>query len=99
MTRYVDVVLDQVRRMRVARASRGFVARSPRAWPVLAASTGALFIRTYERGERVHLAMLSRGWSGRLPVTGPLTAAPAQWALALAPAAVAALTSAAVRLP
>ncbi|MGL4742831.1 MAG: cobalt ECF transporter T component CbiQ [Dermatophilaceae bacterium] len=98
MVRYVDVVLDQVRRMRVARASRGFVARSPRAWPVLAAGTGALFIRTFERGERVHLAMLSRGWSGRLPVTDPLTARPAQWALALTPAAVAALASMAARL-
>ena len=38
-------------------------------WPPLAASTGALFIRSYERGERVHLAMVSRGWSGRMPVT------------------------------
>ncbi|MGL5852207.1 MAG: cobalt ECF transporter T component CbiQ [Phycicoccus sp.] len=98
MIRYADVVLDQVRRMRVARASRGFVARSPRAWPVLAAGTGALFIRTYERGERVHLAMLSRGWSGRLPVTEPLAASPVQWVLALTPAMVAALASAAVRL-
>ena len=34
---------------------------------VLARSLGALFIRSYERGERVHLAMLSRGYDGRLP--------------------------------
>ena len=40
MVRYVDVVGDQMRRMRVARASRGFTARSLRAWPPLAASTG-----------------------------------------------------------
>ena len=33
MVRYVDVVGDQMRRMRVARASRGFTARSLRAWP------------------------------------------------------------------
>jgi len=26
-----------------------------------------LFIRSYERGERVHLAMLSRGYDGRMP--------------------------------
>ena len=77
MVRYVDVVGDQMRRMRVARASRGFTARSLRAWPPLAASTGALFIRSYERGERVHLAMVSRGWSGRMPVTAPLVATPA----------------------
>ncbi|MEJ7705112.1 MAG: energy-coupling factor transporter transmembrane component T [Geodermatophilaceae bacterium] len=35
---------------------------------VVAQSAGALFIRSYERGERVHLAMLSRGYTGRLPV-------------------------------
>jgi cobalt/nickel transport system permease protein len=28
---------------------------------VLARTLGALFIRSYERGERVHLAMLARG--------------------------------------
>lgn len=98
MVRYVDVVGDQMRRMRVARISRGFTARSVRAWPPLAASTGALFIRSYERGERVHLAMVSRGWSGRMPVTAPLTASAGQWALALAPAVIAGLVSVGVRL-
>jgi cobalt/nickel transport system permease protein len=63
MVRYLDVVTDEMRRMRVALASRGFDARNPRHWPVLARSAGALFIRSYERGERVHLAMLSRGGS------------------------------------
>jgi cobalt/nickel transport system permease protein len=33
---------------------------------VLASTAGALFIRSYERGERVHLAMLSRGYDGRI---------------------------------
>jgi cobalt/nickel transport system permease protein len=61
MVRYLDVVTDELRRMRVALASRGFTARNPLHWPVLARSAGALFIRSYERGERVHLAMLSRG--------------------------------------
>ncbi len=67
MVRYVEVVADELRRMRIARESRGFSARNPRHWPVLAASLGALFIRSYERGERVHLAMLSRGYTGRMP--------------------------------
>jgi cobalt/nickel transport system permease protein len=61
MVRYLDVVTDELRRMRVALSSRGFTARNPRHWPVVARSLGALFIRSYERGERVHLAMLSRG--------------------------------------
>lgn len=61
MVRYLDVVGDELHRMRIALASRGFTARDPRHWPVIARSAGALFIRAYERGERVHLAMLSRG--------------------------------------
>ncbi|QIM20886.1 cobalt ECF transporter T component CbiQ [Phycicoccus sp. HDW14] len=98
MVRYLDVVADQLRRMKVARASRGFSARSVRAWPVLAAGTGALFIRSYERGERVHLAMVSRGWTGAMPMTSPLSATPGQWATALAPALVAVVVSVGVRM-
>ena len=58
MIRYLDVVTDEMQRMKVARTSRGFSARNPTHWPVVARSAGALFIRSYERGERVHLAML-----------------------------------------
>ena len=67
MVRYLDVVTTEMQRMKVARLSRGFTARNPRHWPVIARSAGALFIRSYERGERVHLAMLSRGYTGKLP--------------------------------
>jgi cobalt/nickel transport system permease protein len=67
MIRYLDVVTDELWRMHVARESRGFRARDPRQWPVIAKSVGVLFIRSYERGERVHLAMLSRGYDGRMP--------------------------------
>jgi len=67
MVRYVDVVTGEMGRMLTAMRSRGYDPRSPRHWPVLARSLGALFIRSYERGERVHLAMLSRGYTGTLP--------------------------------
>lgn len=67
MIRYLGVVTDDLGRMVVAMRSRGYDPRSPRHWPVLARSLGALFIRSYERGERVHLAMLSRGYTGTLP--------------------------------
>ncbi len=67
MVRYLDVVTTEMHRMKIARESRGFDARDPRQWPVLARSAGALFIRSFERGERVHLAMLSRGYTGRMP--------------------------------
>ncbi len=68
MIRYFDVVADELWRMHVARQSRGFRARDPRQWPVIARSVGVLFIRAYERGERVHLAMLSRGYDAGSPL-------------------------------
>ena len=79
MVRYLEVVTDDLRRMRVARESRGFQARSVSSWSVLASSAGALFIKSYERGERVHLAMLSRGYQGRMPVTRRASATATDW--------------------
>lgn len=79
MVRYGDVIADEFGRMRTARLSRGFEARGPRQWGVLAKSAGALFIRSYERGERVHLAMLSRGYTGTMPALGDAAASRAQW--------------------
>jgi cobalt/nickel transport system permease protein len=67
MVRYLDVVTGEMGRMTTAMRSRGCDPRSPRHWPALARSLGALFVRSYERGERVHLAMLSRGYDGTLP--------------------------------
>lgn len=67
MIRYLDVVTSDLGRMITAMRSRGVDPRSPRHWPALARTLGALFVRSYERGERVHLAMLSRGYDGRLP--------------------------------
>ncbi|MFD5423922.1 cobalt ECF transporter T component CbiQ [Streptomyces sp. NPDC127084] len=84
MIRYGDVITDEMRRMAIARRSRGFEARGVRHWGVLAKSAGALFIRSYERGERVHLAMLSRGYRGTMPVIHEVTASRAQWAYAAA---------------
>ncbi|MFK8908173.1 cobalt ECF transporter T component CbiQ [Streptomyces sp. YS-3] len=79
MIRYGDVITDEMRRMSIARRSRGFEARGLKAWGVLAKSAGALFIRSYERGERVHLAMVSRGYAGSMPVIDDVTATGAQW--------------------
>jgi len=71
MLRYLDVVTAELTRMTTAMRSRGCDPRSPRHWPVLARSLGALFIRSYERGERVHLAMLARGYDGTMPALDP----------------------------
>ena len=83
MLRYVHVISDEMSRMRLAREARGFRATGVRSWPVIAHSGGALFIRSYERGERVHLAMLSRGYTGRLPVLDPQTTTRADWLVAM----------------
>jgi cobalt/nickel transport system permease protein len=69
MIRYTVVVTEELKRMAIARESRCFEAKGPKQWGVLARSGGALFIRSYERGERVHMAMLSRGYTGQLPLT------------------------------
>lgn len=83
MIRYAEVITGEMRRMSVARQSRCFEATGPKSWKVLGQSAGALFIRSYERGERVHLAMLSRGFQGTLPFAGDARALPAQWVGAL----------------
>lgn len=84
MLRYVNVVNDEMLRMAVARASRGFEATGIRQWPVLATAAGALFIRSYERGERVHLAMIARGYQGELPRTEKIDNSARYWVIGLA---------------
>ena len=84
MIRYLDVVLGEMHRMRVAMRSRGYDPRWIWQGRALATSAGALFIRSYERGERVYQAMAARGYQGHMPV---LSAAPTRrgsWSRALA---------------
>ena len=94
MVRYVDVIVDDMRRMRIARESRGYDPRWLWQARAVASSAGALFVRSYERGERVYLAMVSRGFDGTFPVLDDRRASPAQWAAALAVPAVAMLVAA-----
>lgn len=98
MIRYADVVTQQLRSMKVARESRGFHGGGLRSWPVLASTAGALFIRSYERGERVHLSMLSRGHDGRIHHGEAAAIRPVTWAIALALPFMAALVAAAAMM-
>jgi len=79
MVRYLELISDELRRMRVAMTSRGYDPRWLHQVRPIASSAGALFIRSYERGERVHSAMLSRGFTGEMPNLGHRTAAPNEW--------------------
>lgn len=68
--RYLQVVLDELRRVNTARLARGDDARWLWQARAVAQSTGALAVRCLDRGERVHGAMLARGWDGRMPRVG-----------------------------
>ncbi|GIF25114.1 cobalt/nickel transport system permease protein [Actinoplanes tereljensis] len=79
MLRYLDVLADDARRMRIARLSRGYDPRFLWQVKAFAVGIGSLFLRAYERGERVYLAMVSRGYTGRLPAPEQGRAPVAQW--------------------
>lgn len=90
MVRYLSVVSGDLQRMRIARESRGYTGGRAGHLKAVAAGAGALFVRSFERGERVHLAMQARGYTGTMPVLSRTGAARAQWleGLALSLAAV-----------
>jgi cobalt/nickel transport system permease protein len=65
--RYIFVLVDDYSGMSRSLSSRGFEKRtSLRTLTTLAKVIGMLFIRSYERAERVYHAMASRGYSGKL---------------------------------
>lgn len=83
MIRYTDVIADEMRRMKVARQSRGYDPRWLWQAKAVGSAAGALFIRSYERGERVYLSMLSRGYAGSMPRVDETPATAGAWAAAL----------------
>ncbi|MGB6225570.1 MAG: cobalt ECF transporter T component CbiQ, partial [Pseudonocardiaceae bacterium] len=92
MVRYTEVLAADWARMRTAALCRG---GNPRwLWQVrdMTAGLGALVVRSFERGERVYLAMVSRGYTGTLPpeLTGT-AASRLAWTSALAVPALAAI--------
>ena len=66
MYRYLFVIVDEVQRMRAARDARGYRPRRCSAPAPIGRMASALFLRSHARGERVYLAMLSRGYDGRM---------------------------------
>jgi cobalt/nickel transport system permease protein len=68
MGRYAHILVEERDRMLTARRARTFGrARSPWAqWAMLGNLLGALFLRSMERGDRVHRAMVARGWDGTI---------------------------------
>lgn len=68
MYRYIAVLFDEFNSMRRAAVCRNLMGNHRWQRLVIGNMMGSLFIRTYERGERVYQAMLSRGYAGLPPV-------------------------------
>jgi len=64
MYRYQFVLIEELGRMLTARRARSFSPRGLPSWKQLTGSIAMLFLRTIERAERIHAAMISRGWDG-----------------------------------
>lgn len=66
MYRFLFVLWDELDRMRTARSARLF--RKPSLWTTWRSAAhlvGRLLIRALDRADRIHGAMLARGWDGR----------------------------------
>jgi cobalt/nickel transport system permease protein len=70
--RYLFVLTEEAMRMKQARDCRR-VGKAPfrEELKVLSSMLGTLLIRSFERAERMHSAMLSRGYTGDFPVVSP----------------------------
>ncbi len=89
--RYLFVLTDEVMRLMRARQSRaaaepGRPAGGSVLWRgrVAGNMAGQLFLRSYERSDRIYNAMLSRGYDGRLRTLNPHTLRPGDWTWAVA---------------
>lgn len=70
--RYLSVMHLEYARLRRAMSARAFrPAFGPHTLRGLGYLAGMLFVRAFDRSERIHAAMLCRGFNGRFPVAGP----------------------------
>jgi len=64
--RYIDVFIDEFKRVKISMRSRGYEEKGIKTLLPIAYASGAMLIRGYERGERVYLSMISRGFNGSI---------------------------------
>ncbi|UCC71063.1 MAG: cobalt ECF transporter T component CbiQ [Gemmatimonadota bacterium] len=81
--RYVYLLNDEMER--TARAIRSRMGRASRLrlWRARAATLAHLLLRAHDRGTRIHAAMLSRGYSDRLPTLQPAATVSRAWSLTI----------------
>ncbi len=77
MYRYLYLIIDEFMRLNQARESRCAVKTRNTGLKLKAMSSmaGTLLIRSFERGESVHMAMCSRGYTGEIRTLGALVIA------------------------
>jgi cobalt/nickel transport system permease protein len=68
MSRYIGLFTEEYRRMARARESRTARPLGRRVWAVHSRQLGALVLRAWDRAERIHAAMVSRGFERSWPV-------------------------------
>lgn len=64
--RYLFLLIEEFERMERARDARSYRGRWLWQAKVIGQMIGSLFLRCYERGERVYVAMTSRGFTGEI---------------------------------
>jgi cobalt/nickel transport system permease protein len=67
MYRYMFVLADELAKMRRAKLARTFYPSIWRELRMMGHFAAMLFVRAFERAERVHAAMCARGWRGAMP--------------------------------
>ena len=70
MLRYLELLKQEFQTVYRAALARNFCLTPQRTRWILAQAIGSLFIRTYDRGDRVYQAMVARGYQG-LPKRDP----------------------------
>jgi cobalt/nickel transport system permease protein len=106
MYRYLEVLADEAARLLRAREARSALAPGMRAggsvlWRARVAGSmaGQLFLRSYERSDRIYSAMVSRGYAGTFQTLNPHVMRPRDWQALVILAALLALIQAAGRVP
>lgn len=72
MYRYIFVLVDETLKMNNAMHARNVRLDHIRKLTVLGNVVGALFLRTYERAERIYMVMISRGFDGHVRLVDDL---------------------------
>jgi cobalt/nickel transport system permease protein len=93
MWRYMFVLVDEATRLLRARASRSGQSDLPGTRPggsiswrarVTGGMAGSLFLRAFERSDRIYMAMVSRGYDGEVHSLPLPVIQPAEWAILIA---------------